>query len=247
MHLLLLLLLLCLPVQAQSRLDEILRRGVLRVGTTGDYPPFTLLSQGGYQGFDVRLAALAGERLGVRVEYVATRWGTLVDDLRSDRFDVAVGGITRTLARARLTGFTRPLFTTGKCPLVRRGDAARFATPAQIDQPDVRIAFNPGGTNESYARLHFSHAQLVKVEDNLSIPDKIAGGEVDVLVTDSLEAARASRRDPRLAVAGPPWTQETLGWLAPRDDQAFLNWLNLFLEEAEADGTLSRLRGQFEI
>ena len=68
-----------------------------------------------------------------------------------------------------------------------------------------------------------------------------------LLVTDSLEAARASRRDARLAVASPPWTQETLGWLAPRDDQAFLNWLNLFLEEAVGDGTLTRLRAEFQL
>lgn len=242
-----LLLLLCLPVQAQSRLDEVLRRGVLRVGTTGDYPPFTLLQGEAYQGFDIRLAALAGQRLGVRVEYVATRWGSLVEDLQAERFDLGVGGITRTLARARRAGFTRPLLTVGKCPLVRRGEEARFATLALIDRPEVRVAFNPGGTNESYARQQFHHARLIAVADNLAIPEKIAAGEVDVLVTDSVEAARASRRDGRLAVAAPPWTQETLGWLAPRDDQAFLNWLNLFLEEVEGDGTLARLRADFEL
>ena len=242
-----LLLFLCLPVQAQSRLDEIVRRGLLRVGTTGDYPPFTLLSEGNYQGFDIQLAARAAQRLGVRVEYVPTRWASLLEDLGADRFDLAAGGITRTLERARRAGFTRPLATVGKCPLVRRGEEARFASEALVDRPEVRVAFNPGGTNESYARAHFPHAQLVRVDDNLTIPEKIAGGAVDVLVTDSLEAARASRLDARLAVASPPWTQETLGWMTGRDDQAFLNWLNLFLEECEGDGTLKALRAQFQL
>jgi len=56
-----------------------------------------------------------------------------------------------------------------------------------------------------------------------------------------------SRLDPRLAVASAPWTEETLGWMTGRDDQAFLNWLNLFLEECEGDGTLKALRAQFQL
>lgn len=226
----------------QGRLEEITRRGVLRVGTTGDYPPFSLLQDGHYDGLDIRLARLAAERLGVRIEFVPTRWDSLLEDLSADRFDLAVGGITRTLARARRAGFTRPLLTVGKCPLVRRSDVARLASLRQIDRPEVRVAVNPGGTNESYARQHLKRAQIVVIANNLLIPAMIARGEVDVLITDSVEAERASRRDTHLAVASKPWTRETLAWLTPRDDQAFLNWLNLFLEEAEGDGTLERFR-----
>lgn len=67
------------------------------------------------------------------------------------------------------------------------------------------------------------------------------------MLTDSLEAGRAARLDPRLAApfAGRPWTTETLGLMTSRDDQAFLNWLDLFLEEKEADGTLAGLRGVY--
>ena len=230
------------PGWAQSRLDEIARRGLLRVGTTGDYPPFTLLKDNDYDGLDIRLARLAAQRLGVRLEFVATRWGSLLEDLNADRFDVGVGGITRTLARARRAGFTRPIQTVGKCPLVRRAEASRFASLLLIDRPQVRVAVNPGGTNESYARQHLKRAQIMVIPNNLLIPAMIARGEVDVLITDSVEAERASRRDARLAVASKPWTQERLAWLTPRDDPAFLNWLNLFLEEAEADGTIEGLR-----
>ena len=234
--------LLCLPAPAQSHLEEIARRGTLRVGTTGDYPPFSLAQENGYQGFDIDLAVLAARKLGVEVQWVPTGWADLTRDLRADRYDLAVGGITRTLTRAREAGFSRPLVTVGKVPLVRRGDESRFDTPEEIDRPEVRVASNCGGTNESYARQHFAHAQLVLVEDNLAIPERLAGGQVDVFMTDSVEAARAVARDPRLALATQPWTRESLGWLTPRDDQAWLNWINLFLEECEGDGTLAELR-----
>jgi len=45
--------------------------------------------------------------------------------------------------------------------------------------------------------------------------------------------------------ADQPWTSESLGLMTNRDDQAFLNWLNLFLNQAEADGRLSALRQKY--
>lgn len=243
---LVLVLLLCCSAQAQT-LDAILARGELRVGTTGDYPPFSLAREGSFEGYDIALAELAAQALGVRLRLVRTTWPDLSKELAEGRFDLAVGGISRTLLRATRAGFTRPTFTTGKCPLMRAEDVGKYTSLASVDRPGVRVAVNPGGTNERYARESLRRATLVVVSDNLAIPGKIASGELDVMLTDSLEAARASRLDPRLAApfADRPWTVETLGLMTPRDDQAFLNWLDLFLEQKEADGTLADLRARY--
>ncbi len=247
-----LLIILCLcPAWAQpkSALDNILERGEIRVGTTGDYAPFSVLKDGGYTGFDIRLAEVAAQQLGVTLRFVPTTWTDLVGDLEADKFDIAVGGITRTLPRSTRAGFSRPTFVIGKCPLVRASDRARFQKMSDIDRPDVKVAVNPGGTNERYVRHHLRLAQIVAVEDNLAIPQMIAEGRVDVMLTDNLEAVRAVRLDPRLAApyADEPWTIETLGLLTPRDDQALINWLNLLLEQLESDGTLQQLQREFEL
>ena len=57
---------------ASSRLDEILKRGTLRVGMTGDYLPFTYLDKATskFRGFDVDMAEALGKALGVKVEFV---------------------------------------------------------------------------------------------------------------------------------------------------------------------------------
>ncbi len=57
-----------------SWLDEIAKRGTLRVGMTGDYPPSpisTKITQK-FRGFDVDMAEAPGKALGVKVEYVQT-------------------------------------------------------------------------------------------------------------------------------------------------------------------------------
>src|SRR3977135_1365435 len=59
---------------APSRLDDIVKRGALRVGMTGDYLPFTYLDKetSKFRGFDVDMAESLGKALGVKVEYVQT-------------------------------------------------------------------------------------------------------------------------------------------------------------------------------
>ena len=87
--------------QTTSRLDEIIKRGSLRVGMTGDYKPFTYLDKTTQQfsGFDVDMAESLGKALGVKVEYVATAWPKLMKDFEADQFDIAMGGVSVTLDR----------------------------------------------------------------------------------------------------------------------------------------------------
>jgi cyclohexadienyl dehydratase len=60
--------------QQPSRLDDIVKRGTLRVGMTGDYLPFTSLDKATakFRGFDVDMAEALGKALGVKVEFVQT-------------------------------------------------------------------------------------------------------------------------------------------------------------------------------
>ena len=111
----------------------------------------------------------------------------------------------------------------------------------------MTVACNPGGTNEKYVRAHIKNARILLVDDNLAIPSLIAERRADVMLTDNVEAILAARKDPRLVAvsANEPWTTETLGLMTTRDDQVFLNWLNLFLSQAEADGRLPALRQKY--
>src|SRR5208337_2213334 len=81
-----------------SRFDAILTAHVLRVGTTGDYRPFTTLdkSSSEYSGFDIDLSRSLGQALGAKVEFVPTSWGKLARDLQNGTFDIAMGGVTVT-------------------------------------------------------------------------------------------------------------------------------------------------------
>lgn len=88
------------PVQADHR-AEIATRGVLRVGTTGDYPPFSYRANAAspFIGLDIEMAGRLARALGVRLELVATSWPALMTDFHADRFDVAMSGVSITSER----------------------------------------------------------------------------------------------------------------------------------------------------
>src|SRR5713226_4367206 len=172
-----------------SRLDEIMKRGTLRVGMTVDYLPFTYFDKATskFRGFDVDLAETLGKALGVKVEYVQTAWPQLMKDFEADNFDVAMGGVSITLDRQKKGMFSAPIMREGKTPIARCTDAGKYQTIADIDRPGTRIIVNPGGTNERFARANIKNAEIKTYDDNVTIFDQIAKGNADLMMTDASE------------------------------------------------------------
>ena len=237
-------------VHAQtSLLDRIRERGEIRIGTTGDYKPFTYLNPetGTYEGMDIDAAQLLGEALGVSVRFVSTTWSNLSEDTLNERFDLAMGGITRTLTRQKDLALTDPYVTIGKSPLIRKADRERFRNLRDIDRPGVRIGANYGGTNEAYVRANIRQASIVMFENNLDVQPAVASGDVDVMFTDNVEAVIYARQNPLLYALDPdrPLTREDLGYMTVRGDQPFINFLNLWLYQMRQKGTLEALRSKW--
>jgi len=227
------------PSLAQtSRLDEILQRGVLRVGTTGDYRPFTALDKatGVYSGFDIDLARSLAEALGVKVEFEPTTWPGLAKDFEAGAFDIAMGGVSVTLERAKKGFFSLPYMREGKTPIARCADKDKYATLAEIDRPGVKIISNPGGTNERFDRAHFRSAQIVVYPDNLTIFDTLARGDADVMITDASETRFQQKLHPEVLCAIHPDKPfdfaEKAYWMPPDPAlKAFVDqWLHMSME-----------------
>ncbi len=246
----LVILLVCLSTAAQAarkaRLDIILERGYILIGTTGDYKPFSYLNPktGKYEGHDIDAAKKLGEAMGADVIFVKTTWKTLVEGILKGRYDVAMCGITRTLSRQKQVGLTDPYIKVGKSPLIRTADKERFKTLADIDQPGVKIGVNPGGTNERFVNANIKQAQVVVIPKNLDIPDKIASGEVDVMITDNVEAMLVAGNRPELFAVAPDrtFTRDDFGYMVPRNAWALINWLNLWVHQMKEKGEFQRLK-----
>lgn len=196
------------------------RVGVLRVGTTGDYAPFSEDASDMLRGADITLAEQLGKAWGLRVVFIRTTWPTLMADLAARRFDLAASGISINDERSRVAAFSTPYLVDGKTPIARRADAARFATLEQIDQPGVRVIVNPGGTNERFTRENIRRATITVHPDNRTIFAEIAAGRADVMFTDGIEVRLQSTRLPGLSgTRSEPFTKAGKAVLFPHDSE----------------------------
>ena len=230
-------------------LDAIREKGVLKVGTAGDYQPMSYLDPdtGAYVGFDAELAEDLAASLGVRLEYVETSWPTLMEDTLAGKFDLAICGITITEDRKERALMSEGYLRNGKTVLCRAEDAERFVSLEAINRPDVRVMENPGGLNERFARENLPDAALIIHPVNQEIPGLIASGEADVMITEIMEAGFYVGQDSRLAapLIHEPFTSGWLGVLMPKGSEDLLEYVNAFLEEEKASGRLDDLAEEY--
>jgi len=229
-------------MNSSATLGRIRAAGVLRVGTTGDYTPFSLRrADGSYEGADIEMAHDLARTIGVGLEFVATVWVDLLDDFLKGGFDIAMGGVTVNPPRAGRAFFSIPTFVDGKRPLCRREDRDRFTSVAAIDEPGVRVIANPGSANEAFARANFTRAHVTIHHDNASVFEEIVAGRADVMVTDGLEADHQAELHPELCAVPveAPFTRLEKAYMFARDP-AFKEFVDGWLAAAFLSGAWQR-------
>ncbi len=226
------------PAPALRRIEA---SHVLRIGTTGDYAPFSAESHGRLGGIDIELAQALAHKLGAQAVFERTSWSTLLDDLRANRFDVVIGGVSATPAREAAAAASIPYLSGGKTLIARCRDVRRFDSLAAVDRPGVRVIVNPGGTNEQYVRAHLHRAKVIVYASNVTLFDQLIAGRADVMITDDVEVELQTHRHPQLCRALPgTLTRAEKVILMPRDP-AFTGAVNDWLRGELAAGVPARL------
>lgn len=216
--------------------------GTLRVGASGDYPPFSVATESGeLEGFDAEVArAYAAER-GLELEFVRFAWPELLAALASGRFDVAMSGVTVQPERSIAGRFSVPLLETAAVVLAPH--ASGITRLDEIDRPGTRLGVNAGGYLERVARAHFGKATLVVIPDNAEVLRSLRSGAIDCALTDDVEARLWERELDGAARIG-PLTRDRKAYLVQPERSGLAADLDAWLLAREADGSLAKLRAR---
>lgn len=119
--------------QADDVLAKVKAAGVLRVGTETAFAPFDYIDKdnGSHVGLNVDLFAEIGKELGVKIEWVALPWESVLPGLEAGKFDIVAGPATITKARAERYRFSPPIAEATVALLKRKGDTS-VMKPADI-------------------------------------------------------------------------------------------------------------------
>jgi len=227
---------------AESRLKRILDSGVLRVGTTGDWNPMTMRdpASNSYKGYDIDMLTEMAADLGVRVEFVAADWKTLVQGIQADKYDIT-GSASLSPARAKVAGFSDPYFELATVPLTLKKNVGRFKDWADLDKPDVTIAATLGTVQEQQVKQFFPNAKHKIVEAPARDFQEVLAGRADAHITSNVEAATLVERYPEMMIVpvAALRARTPIAMMLPQDDQIWINWVNHWIR-------LKRARGFFD-
>ncbi|ASK79351.1 hypothetical protein CF386_09825 [Paraphotobacterium marinum] len=139
----------------------------LKVCTTGDYPPLTYFNKKTHKfnGFAITVIENFAKSENKKIQFVPTTWANLTTDLKNN-CDFAVGGVTNTAKRAEQFMLSPPLKRNQKSPVFSKYNAKTFTSFNKIDQASTTVIENKGGTNESFAKSHIQHANIIVVPSN---------------------------------------------------------------------------------
>ena len=232
-----------------DQLSQVLDSGVLRVGTTGDYPPFShrpgSTSGSGnihWAGIDIDLAQDLARFIGVSILWVQTSWPGLMNDLHSGRYDIAMSGISISTQRQKTAFFSTAYHSGGKTPIIRCNDLERFSSLDNIDQPSSRVIVNPGGTNQKFVNANIHRAEILVHNDNRSIFEELVMERADVMITDQIEVRLQVQRHPELcaAMGEKTLTFSEKAFLLPQD-KGWKDYVDGWLEKRMESGLVEKL------
>ena len=228
-------------------LNTILGRDTINIGTTGDFMPFSYKTDASnnYLGIDIVMAKDLAKHLGVNFKFIETTWPTLMTDLMKGKFDVGMSGITITSAREKQALFSIPVYSSGKVAITRDENVSLYTSIESINRKEVRVIFNPGGTNESFARENFPKATLILNEDNITIFQKLIDKEADVMVTDAIETRIQEQIHKELEAVNlnKPFNSFDFGYLIQKDS-VFKRVIDEWLLVKKQDSIVEKLLQQ---
>ena len=259
------------PRYDDTILTTIRQSGMLRIGTTGDYAPFSFSHLDGHpcddskpltvaspeansgladacalwsdslEGIDIALGESLANYLGFKLEWIPTSWPTLMTDLREHKFDVAMSGISITPQRLAQAAFSAPYHEGGKIPLGHCSLKPRFLSLVDIDQASTRVIVNPGGTNEQFARRILKRASIRIHNDNRSIFDELVSQNADVMFTDDIEARLKTKQLPELCLFLPQALSYQEKGVLIQPDSALISKVNEWLASRSTQTLLQEL------
>ncbi len=227
------------PAASADGLDNVQKAGVLRVAVVLDYPPFgSVDSNLKPQGYDIELAFLVAQAMGVKAELVNVTGPTKIPSLSAGKADVLLN-IGRNEERAKVVDFSQAyapyyigvfgpsdLKVTGVADLV--GRSVSVTRGSFEDQLLTKMA--PAGTD------------IRRFEDNNGTISAFLSGQTDMMsVGNIVAAAMLERNPPRRPEQKFLLLNSPVHAAVNKGEARLLDQVNAAIAASKKDGTLGKM------
>ncbi|KLK93377.1 amino acid ABC transporter substrate-binding protein [Microvirga vignae] len=242
--------------QAGPTMDRVMKAGEMKVATNSGWPPQSYLDDNNkLVGFDVDVANEIAKRLGVKVSFETPEWNVMTGGRWHGRFDVAVGSVTPTKARAQVIDFAGIYYYSPYVFVVHKDSKAA----SRSDLNGKKIGVETGTTSEDYInrRLEIDAPGIPPIQYTLT-PGEVKTYADSMLPFDDLRLGDGTRihaviapeqtaqnaiknKYPVKILPGDAAFKEPLVVVTDKGDPEWTAKLGSIIQSMKDDGTLSKL------
>lgn len=225
----------------ESTVEQVIRRGNLRVGMSTFVPWAMKDKTGQLIGFEIDVAKQLAQDMGVKIEFVPTKWAGIIPALLTGKFDAIIGGMSIRPDRNLKVNFTIPYDYAGQSIVANKKMAAGFTRITNFNRSDVIITARLGSTAADAANKFMPQAQKKFFDDEAQVIQEVINGRAHAAVASApLPAFQAIKYPDQLflPVKG-TFTKEPIGFALRKGDFDTLNYFNNWIRVKEAKGWLA--------
>jgi cyclohexadienyl dehydratase len=227
--------------------DRVKASGALRVCVWPDYYSITYRNPRNQQwsGIDIDLANEFAKDLGVKTQYVESSFAKLIEDVTSDRCDVAMFAVGVIPQRLSALAFSQPYLQSGIYGVTTRTNRV-VKTWEDIDKPGVAVAVQAGTFMEPVMAATLKQAKMVVVRPPQVREQELETGRVDVFMTDYPYSRRLLENADwaRLVSPAKPFSPVSYAYAVKPGDPSWLQRVDAFVSAIKADGRLDAAAGR---
>ena len=224
----------------EAMLEQVMKRGVLRVGMSTFVPWAMQDKSGNFIGFEIDVANRIARDMGVKAEFIPTKWSGIIPALLTGKFDIIIGGMGIRPERNLKVNFSIPYDYTGMSIVAHKKLAAGFKKLADFDNPGVMIASRTGTTAAAAVKRFMPKAKLRLFDDESQAFQELLLGRVHAVVASApLPTYQAIANPDRLFLPlKEDFTREPIGFALRKGDFDSMNFLDNWIRVVDAEGWL---------
>ena len=220
-------------------LDKVKKAGVIKIGTEGTYAPFTYYdSSGTLTGFDIDIANEIANRLGVKAEYVETKWDGMFAGLDAERFDAIANQVGIKAERQEKYDFSDS-YIVSKAVLIVNKDNTDIKTFDNLKgkKSAQSLTSNLADIARKYG------AEIVQSDGFNQSIDLLTSKRVDATVNDSLSFYDLNKQKPDLGVkiVAEYENADKCGIMFRKNNKELVDAVNKALADMKSDGTYLKI------
>jgi len=171
--------------QKNSVLNKINKNGEIKIGMTGNQPPYNMVSTSGeLVGYEVDIANILADAIGVKLTLVKLPFNELLPALADRKIDIVMSAMTITAARTEKVKFIGPYKISGKSILSKKSTLALLDEETKINNPKVTLVTLKGSTSERFVKENLPKAQLILADSYDQAVEMVINDKVKAMIAD---------------------------------------------------------------